>query len=179
MIAYAFALIQFTTWFASVPCIAIFMSFFDMMIVRQLTTFVVFSTIAQLCSSYDSDEQSHLRRELQNTDGQSCLRDADCIGYCVLTKCWNGTENDRCLRNSQCGDTLVCRLAGQAKGQRCLPKLTKGRLCSRDSECIGYCQNLRCWDGAEDDHCGRTSDCQDDLTCRRRGLSIWKKCTPS
>jgi hypothetical protein len=148
--------------------------------IRTVKVFVIFSCIVQLCSSTDHrGGKSTLRRELEGekSKGQSCLRDADCSGYCVLTKCWDGAENDRCLRTSQCDDNLSCRLAGQAKGQRCMPKLAKGRLCARNDECIGYCHNLRCWDGVEGDHCGKTSECQDGLTCKRTSrLAIYKTC---
>ena len=132
----------------------------------------------QKCFPFNFDENSHLRRDLQNDEAHSCLRDGDCRdGYCVLTKCWNGTINDRCLRNSQCDDTLVCRLAGRVKGQRCLRKLQEGKFCLRDSECLGYCQNLRCWDGTDGDICSKNSDCQGGLTCKRRRFLEFKKCT--
>lgn len=59
----------------------------------------------------DSDCQSGLtcfgaagsaRCEPKKGEGAQCGHDNDCIGYCQMLRCWDGSKGDKCKRGSDC-----------------------------------------------------------------------------
>ncbi|CAB9513691.1 WAP four-disulfide core domain 5 [Seminavis robusta] len=105
--------------------------------------------------------------------GVPCSRDAVCIGYCNNGLCWDGVDGDSCANDSDCQGDLNC--VGALAFKTCRDQEPEGGGCGTDEECLGYCHNLKCWDGSDGDDCGNDSDCQGSLTCYGVGLS--KKCT--
>ena len=105
-------------------------------------------------------------RQKKLSEGSTCYTDSDCEGYCQLLKCYDGSEGDMCAKNSDCQDGLTC--FGPRPGGRCKALRDEGAICGADSDCKGYCQFLRCWDGSKGDKCGSTSDCQAGYRCKKR-----------
>lgn len=99
-------------------------------------------------------------------EGSPCVTDSDCEGYCQLLKCYDGSKGDRCRDKSDCQPGLTC--IGVRPNGHCQEPKNEGAMCDADSDCKGYCQFLRCWDGSKGDKCRTTSDCQKGLTCKKR-----------
>lgn len=101
--------------------------------------------------------------------GSPCALDGDCRDYCELGACRAGNSGDPCQKNFECKGDLTCQgLPGL--GSTCTAKKPEGGACGDDSDCIGYCQNARCWDGSSGDDCGKDNDCKGSLTCVGAGF---------
>lgn len=117
----------------------------------------------------DSDCQSDLDCNLDNFqlvcgearpkgEGEYCDEDNDCKGYCELFRCYDGSVGDSCNKDSDCQSGLDCDWENFKLV--CKKKKDEGKFCWGDSECQGYCHDLKCWDGSKGDRCGSNSDCK-------------------
>jgi len=66
----------------------------------------------------------------------------------------------------------VHRQPSLCRSARLLPKCTTlkkktGECCFKSSECIGYCQGKRCYEGRRDYQCARSSQYQSGLSCKK------------
>jgi hypothetical protein len=101
-------------------------------------------------------------------EGSYCDSDNDCLGYCHLFKCYDGSKNDMCGKDSDCKSDLSCQFYNGLK--KCRPKKKYGDWCGQDADCGSgmYCQFTKCRDGRRKDKCRRSSECQGSLKCKRR-----------
>ncbi|KAJ9455855.1 hypothetical protein DIPPA_50783 [Diplonema papillatum] len=111
----------------------------------------------------------------QKPAGGFCLKDSDCLGYCHTLKCYDGVEFDPCSTNSDCLPGLTC--AGALTPQ-CEAGKPEGAVCGANTDCLGYCQLLKCWDGSNGDRCGKDSDCMS-KQCKSSCPICGKRCVCS
>ncbi|KAJ9466463.1 hypothetical protein DIPPA_58720 [Diplonema papillatum] len=109
----------------------------------------------------------------QKNEGLACLKDSDCKGYCHKLMCFNGSSGDPCGFDSDCQSGLTCY--GIRPFSQCTAGKPEGAVCVSDSDCLGYCEKLRCRDGSSGDLCGSNSDCQSG-NCKRKCKICMKKC---
>jgi hypothetical protein len=94
-------------------------------------------------------------------EGEPCEGDVDCseaAPYCVDDVCWNGSETDSCVFNSDCASGLSC-VEGQCwDGSAGDPCETPGQ-CSEDAP---FCANNECSAGGVGDACDGDGQCAKD-----------------
>ena len=101
--------------------------------------------------------------------GDGCADDLDCADdlYCAdaVSECRDGSTGDHCDATDDCVDVDNICTGDPAV---CTPRV-KDDPCAAEDECPGelYCAGDVCQDGAEDDFCNLTSDCDEvDNICK-------------
>lgn len=130
------------------------------------------------------------------TRGEYCAEDWNCDGNlrCKIQPNGNGVceykkkKGDECYYNFECPPWLACRIPGPAKNEFerfCLDPLKAGSFCAKDADCeTEVCikqaseEGRICRDKLPlDSVCFDVSQCEGDLTCRRKWKTDkYKKC---